>query len=581
VRITNGAETFVQELMPSRGFQSSVDYVLTFGLGGLDTVPSVTVAWPDGRVTTLQAVAANQRVTVRQVDAADHAAPDSPPAPQPLLRDVTARVPLGDPHRENQFVDFRSQPLMPMMLSTQGPLMAVADVNGDGLDDAYIGGAREQAGQLLLQRTDGTFASADQDVFRKDHLPEDVGAAFFDATGDGHPDLYVVSGGSEFVETSPALQDRLYVNDGRGGFRKAADRLPSEVISGSRVAAADFDADGDTDLFVGGRVVPRRYGIDPRSLLLENDGRGHFRDVTAQRAPELARVGMVTDAVWHDVDDDGRLDLVVVGEWMPITIFRNTQGGRLERVASASLERSDGWWTRIVAADFTGDGRADFVVGNLGLNSRLRASGTQPVTMHVMDADRNGIVEQVLSIPEGTRSYPLPLRDDLLRAVPSLGARYPDYESYARAAVADLFPPAVVAGAVVKEAYTFATTLVRNDGGTAFTLLPLPVEAQLAPVYGILPSDVDRDGHLDLLLAGNLDGATPGIGRMRASYGLLLLGDGTGAFTPISGVESGFVVPGQGRDIQPVRGRRGLRYVVTRNDDRALVFEPARLAPGR
>ncbi|MDH5197120.1 MAG: VCBS repeat-containing protein, partial [Gemmatimonadota bacterium] len=384
-----------------------------------------------------------------------------------------------------------------------------------------------------------------------------------------------VSGGSDFAETAPALQDRLYLNEGQGRFRKADALLPPLIVSGSRPAAADFDADGDIDLFVGGRVVPRRYGIDPRSVLLENDGRGRFRDVTAQVAPELARVGMVTDAVWHDMDDDGRLDLVVVGEWMPITIFRNTPGGRLERVASPGLERSHGWWTRIVVGDFTGDGRADFVVGNLGLNTRLRASATHPVTMHVLDADRNGTVEQVLSVPEGEASVPLLLRDDLLRVVPSLRSRYPDYEGYAGQTVADIFPPAVVADAVVKQAYTFATALVRNDGGGAYILVPLPREAQWAPVYGILPADVDRDGNLDLLLAGNFDGATPAIGRMRASYGLLLRGDGEGGFAPVPATESGFVVPGQARDIQRLGTRRGVRYVVTRNDDRPLVFRSA------
>jgi hypothetical protein len=276
------------------------------------------------------------------------------------------------------------------------------------------------------------------------------------------------------------------------------------------------------------------------------------------------------------VDDDGRRDLVVVGEWMPITIFRNVPGGRLERVASPGLERSHGWWTRIVAGDLDDDGRVDFVVGNLGLNSRVRASATQPVTMHVMDADRNGTVEQVLSVPEGNTSLPLLLRDDLLRVVPSLRSRYPDYESYAGQTVADIFPPAAVDDAVVKQAYTFATSLIRNDGGGRFTLVPLALEAQLAPVYGILPADVDGDGTLDLLLAGNLDGVTPAIGRMRASYGLLLRGDGAGGLTPVEGVESGFVVPGQARVIQGVRTRRGVLYVVARNDDRPLVFEPLR-----
>jgi hypothetical protein len=456
----------------------------------------------------------------------------------------------------------------------------VADVNGDGWDDVFIGGAREQPGQLLLQRPAGGFTAVQQDVFRQDALPEDVGVALFDATGDGRPDLYVVSGGSDFAETAPALQDRLYLNDGRGRFRKVTDRLPTEVSSGSRVVAADYDGDGDADLFVGGRVVPRRYGIDPRSMLLANDGRGRFRDVTAQRAPELEHVGMVTDAVWLDLDADGRLDLVVVGEWMPITVFHNEGSGRLRQVASPGLERSDGWWTRIVAADVNSDGRPDFVVGNLGLNGRLRASNTRPVTLHVMDADQNGTLEQVLSLAEGDRSLPLLLRDDLLRAVPSLRARYPDYRSYAGQTVADIFPPAAVAGAVVRRAYTLATSLVRNDGDGRFALLPLPVEAQLAPVYGILPADVDGDGQLDLLLAGNLDGVTPAIGPMRASYGLLLRGDGAGGFTPVEGAESGFVVPGQARDIQRVRTPQGVRYVVTRNDDRALVFEPDRV-PGR
>jgi hypothetical protein len=228
-----------------------------------------------------------------------------------------------------------------------------------------------------------------------------------------------------------------------------------------------------------------------------------------------------------------------------------------------------------VVADVTGDGRADFVIGNLGLNSRLHAAAAQPVTLHVMDADRNGTVEQVLSIPEGGTTLPLLLRDDLLRVVPSLRSRYPTYASYAGQTVADIFPPAVIADAVVKQAYTFATSLARNDGEGRFTLLPLPLEAQLAPVYGILPADVDEDGNVDLLLAGNLDGVTPAIGRMRASYGLLLRSDGEGGLTPVEGVESGFVVPGQARDIERVRTRQGVLYVVTRNDDRPLVFEPA------
>jgi hypothetical protein len=273
------------------------------------------------------------------------------------------------------------------------------------------------------------------------------------------------------------------------------------------------------------------------------------------------------------VDGDGWPDLVVVGEWMPITIFRNTGSGTLERMAPGGLERSHGWWNRIVAADFTGDGRTDFVLGNLGLNTRLRASETEPATMYVNDFDRNGFVEQIVSsyTNDGV-SYPLALRDDLLRVLPFVKERYPTYEAYAEQRVTDIFGAADLADAVLKRAYTFATTLARNNGDGSFTLVPLPLEAQSAPVYGILAAELDGDGALDLLLAGNFDGVKPEIGRMRASYGLFLRGDGGGRFTPVGTLESGFFVPGQARDIQRIRTRQGDLYVVIRNNDRPLVF---------
>jgi len=454
-------------------------------------------------------------------------------------------------------------------------MLAVADVNGDGLDDMFIGGAKGQAGKLLIQQPDGRFVSTNERLFDADAGSEDIGAVFFDADGDGHPDLYVVSGGSEFSAMAPALQDRLYLNDGRGNFRKALGSLPDEDVSGSRVAAADYDGDGDVDLFVGGRVVPWHYGVDPRSMLLQNDGRGHFTDVTKRLAPELVRIGMVTDAVWRDVDGDGRPDLIVVGEWMPITVFHNAGGGKLVRVKTPGLEHSEGWWNRIVAGDFTGHGRVDFIVGNLGLNTRFQASQAEPVTMYVKDFDRSGVSKQILSVYDHGTSYPSAMRDELIRALPYLKPRYPRYEDYAGQTVTDIFSAAELAGATVKQAHTFATALARNNGDGSFTLVPLPLEAQLAPVYGILAQDVDGDGKPDLLLAGNFDGVPPEIGRMSASYGLVLRGDGLGRFTPVPAVQSGFTVPGQARDVQRVRTRRGDLYVVARNNDRALVFRAA------
>ena len=569
---SNGRE-FYQEEQPTRGFQSSVDYGLTFGVGQRDTLDSVQVEWPDreGRVSVVRRVAANQRLTIRQSEAVVPRAPHPQP-PTPLFTDVTDQTVFPFVHRENDFVDFDRERLIPKLLSTEGPFMAVADVNGDGLDDAFIGGAKEQPGELLIQRRDGTFARSNPGLFEQDAISEDLGAVFFDANGDGHPDLYVVSGGSEFSSMAPALQDRLYLNDGRGHFHKASGSLPPEDISGSRVAAADFDGDGDVDLFVGGRVVPWRYGADPQSMLLQNDGRGRFSDVTKRLAPELAHVGMVTDALWQDVDGDGRVDLVVVGEWMPITIFHNAGGGKLVRMSTRGLEHSEGWWNRIVAGDFAGQGRVDFIVGNLGSNTRFHASATEPVTMYVKDFAGNGVNEQIVSVYNHGTSYPIAMRDELLAALPSLKPRYPRYADYAGQTVTDIFSPAELAGATFKQAHTFATSLVRNNGDGSFTLVPLPLEAQVAPVYGILAGDVDGDGKSDLLLAGNFDGVQPEIGRMSAGYGAVLRGDGRGRFTPVRASESGFLVPGQARDIQRVRTRRGDLYVVTRNNDRALIF---------
>jgi hypothetical protein len=578
VTLYAGADLFMQEESPSRGFQSSVDYVLDFGVGERSAIDSLRVSWPDGRVTVTQRPPVDKLVIVRQAGAAAPAVAPVPATVPLILADETARAALGFTHHENEFVDFDRERLMPKLLSTEGPSLAVGDVNGDGLDDLFIGGAKEQPGQLLIQQRNGSFVRSNPGVFEPDSLSEDLGAVFFDANGDGHPDLYVVSGGNEYSDGATALQDRLYLGDGRGHFKKSLTALPPESVSGSRVVAADFDGDGATDLFVGGRVVPWRYGETPKSTLLKNDGKGHFTDVTAKAAPELEHIGMVTDALWRDVDGDGRVDLVVVGEWMPITIFHNQGGGKLKKLGVPGLEQSSGWWNRIVAADVDGDGRMDFVVGNLGLNGRLHASAREPAEMYVKDFDRNGSVEQIITLYSGGKSYPIPLRDDLLRALPMLVPRFPSYKSYAGKTISEVFSAAELADAEHLAVQTFATSIAHNNGDGSFTIVPLPAEAQRAPVYGILARDFDGDGKTDLLIAGNFDGFKPEIGRMSSSEGLLLRGDGKGKFTPLRPEESGFRVAGQTRDIQRIRTADGDAIVVARNNDAPLVFHAARPA---
>ena len=565
VTVRGQRHEYMQELEPTRGFQSSVDYTLTFGVARVDTLDSVIVDWPDGRTSALSHVATNQRITIREQESRPPQLPlDRPTARMPLLRDVTAQVALDFVHHENEFVDFDREPLIPHMVSTEGPRVTVADVNHDGLDDFFIGGAKGQPSALYVQRPNGKFSATNGALFAQDQIAEDLGAAFFDVDGNGTLDLCVATGGTEFSAMASPFADRLYLGDGRGLFRKSPDALPALFNSDTRIAV------GREFVFVGGRVVPGRYGVDPPSTLLKNDGHGRFTDVTAQVAPDLARVGMVTDALWIDVDGDHREDLVVVGEWMPVTIFHNT-GTRLERVATRGLEQSAGWWNRVIAGDFTGDGRIDLVLGNLGLNTRLHASPTEPARMYVKDFDGNGFPEQIITTYEGGTEYPIALLDELTTVLPSLKPRYAKYTDYARQSVRDVFGTALDA-AVVKRVDTFASVLARNNGNGSFTLIPLPREAQLAPVYGMLAGDFDKDGKLDVLLAGNLAGAPPPIGDMMASYGLMLRGDGLGGFTAVRTTESGFLVPGQARDIQRLRTRRGDLYIVARNNDRPLFF---------
>ena len=581
VTIRTAAGPQMAEQVPTRGFQSAVDHRLHFGLGGATRVDSLVVVWPDGTRQALAGLGVDCEVTLSYADAmapatvaprsargADSAGATASSAPRWFLAEPAA-LGIDFRHSENSFADWSREPFMPHLLSTEGPALAVGDVNGDSLDDVYVGGAKWQAGRVYLQRADGTFRAQAQPALGADSLAEDVDAALFDADGDGDLDLYVVSGGGEFWGASEALLDRLYRNDGRGNFTRDRAALPAMHENGSTVAAADFDADGRVDLFVGSRMVAREYGATPRSHLLRNVGGGRFADVTDSVAPALRSAGMVTSAAWVDHDRNGTLDLVVVGEWMPVRLFARPPGGRrfVERTRERGLHGTEGWWNRVAATDLNGDGWPDLVLGNLGLNSWIRASRDAPARMYVHDFGDNGIVEQILTVERGGARSPVAGRDELLRAIPELRARYPTYRAFGAARLEDLFPARELRAATVLEAGTMASSVALNDGAGRYALHQLPREAQFAPVRAILARDFDGDGRTDVLLGGNFFGVTPMRGRYDASYGTLLRGLGDGRLVPVDMEQTGVVIEGQVRALALARQAGGGRLVmVARNN---------------
>ncbi len=577
VRIRHGGAMQMLEQMPTRGFQSSVDPRLHFGLGDSKQIDSLTVIWPDHRYQILTSVPANRVLTLSQSEAAGRYEYRAKPIVEPVFTEVTSEAGIDFRHTENTFFDYNREPFMPHRLSTEGPALAVADVNGDGLDDIYVGGARGQAGRLLLQRPppDGRFRAANEPLFHADSALEVVDATFLDANGDGRPDLYVVSAGNEFWEEHDQLRDQLYLKQGGGSFQRG--ELPDIRENGSCVVAGDFNGDGHQDLFIGTRVVSRKYGLTPRSYLLQNDGRGRYTDVTNEKAPALATAGMVSSAAWTDYDGDGKLDLIVVGEWMPVRVFRQEKGRLVDRTAAAGFSATNGWWNSVTVADINGDGQGDLVLGNLGLNSYLRVSPKEPARLYVHDFFDNGAIEQILTFYKQGVSYPIAGRDELVRQMPQLRSRYVSYASFGASRIEDIFPAPELARATVLEAHHFASSVALNTGKGTFELMPLPIEAQFAPIYAALAEDFDGDGRTDLVVGGNFFGVTPVRGRYDAGYGLLLRGDGSGHFRAVDMEESNLVIEGQVRDMKLLRRADGSRViVVARNDDKLGMFRPLR-----
>ena len=527
-----------QELMPFRGFQSSVQPLLHFGLGSQAKVDSIRIAWPDGRSQRLGPTTADQRLLIRLKDAKKQA--PYRPAPRPTLFEAaTADSTLNAyRHQESHYADFKVQPLLPHKHSQQGPKMSTGDINGDGLEDFFVGGAFRQAGQLMVQQAGGHFR---QQPLATDapNYEEDLGSLLFDADRDGDLDLYVCSGGSEFKTGSPYYQDRLYLNDGTGRFSLANDALPPMPSSTSSAAAADFDQDGDLDLFVGGRIHPGNYALAPKSYLLENQN-GRFADVTDKKAPALRHIGRVTTAEWGDFNQDGQPDLLLAGEWMPLLLAQNTGKG----FELKPLPKSNGWWNALRIADLDGDGDLDIAAGNLGLNNPYHPTPEEPLRLRVADFDGNGQQDAILTYYLQGREVPVHFRDDMRSWFLPLRKKYPNYTQYAEAGWADLFPKQ---NPVTTSITSFASVWAENTE-SGFLVHPLPLPAQLGPIHAIEILDVNQNGQTDLVLAGNSYAPEPHTGRYDALNGVVLLRQGE-HYRPCSVRESGLYLPGDQKSL--------------------------------
>jgi len=558
----------VFENTPYRGYLSTIQDIAHFGLGAVRVVDTVLIKWPNGRMQTLLGVAADTVLKVDIRDAHDkYSFRKDTVSAGAIFRDITGDVNVNYTQKEKDYIDFNVQKLLPHKFSQYGPALAVGDIDGNGLDDFIVGSSSGYSEVVFLQQPDGKFVQKDLLTAAEAQVKhsDDMGVLLFDADGDGDLDLYIAAGGYRNPLNSPAYQDRLYINDGKGNFTLDTAALPPNFSSKACVRAADFDHDGDLDLFVSGRVVPGGYPQPVSSYIYRNDSKnGHvkFTDVTATVAKDLFNIGMVCDASWTDFDNDGWPDLVLAGEWMPLTFLRNDHGVFKNVTGQSGTAGQKGWWNSIVAGDFDNDGDIDYIVGNLGQNSFFRASDQYPARVYGKDFDNNGVYDMMTSLylPDSdgiVREFPAETRDDLLKQMNSKRKKFPSYRSYAMATMEDVLSPEERKGATILEANNFQTCYFRNDGNGKFTVIPLPPQAQFSTVYGMVTGDFDGDGNLDVVLNGNDFGTEPFIGRYDAFNGLFLKGDGKGNFTPLSIVKSGIFIPGDGKSLAELRGANG------------------------
>lgn len=560
----------VLEQMPTRGFQSSVDPVLVFGLNEIKKIDSLIVQWPNTKMQVLKNIPVDTLITADQKNATLSSRNANLKAG--MYQDIAKSTISGNTsHKENEFVDFDVERLISRLVSTEGPKLAVGDVNGDGLEDFYLGSAAGDTAKLFIQKPNGRFEQKLQRAFIADTYYENIGATFFDADSDGDADLVVASGGNEAKQGSPYLLTRLYINDGKGNYSAPLNGWPAVSVNASCVRVADFNNDGRPDIFIGARTIPGSYGVLPSSVLLQNNGKGVFADVTLAVAPALEKLGMVTDAQWADINGDGKKELVIVGDWMPVTVFEYTNG-RLEK--KMQLPHSSGWWNCLSVADINDDGKPDLVAGNFGLNSSIKADTEHPAKLYVDDFDKNGQTEciPVYFKPDG-KSYPYYLKDELESQLPQLKKKFLRYDVYAGKPIEEIFTPEQLKQATVLSVEQTQTAIFINDGQGNFSMQALPVMAQLSPVFGITVADLNADGKKDLFMAGNFYGLKPQTGRFDAGYGTTLINQGENRFSYLKPKESGLFIKGEARDMATIKLANGDNcIIVSMNNDKLYLF---------